>query len=124
MFEFADQRLDEVLLLRVQVALGIPGDMPIAGNWDGWQTTNAHVLTVTANPDIYAITLDQTALSWPNYKFIINPFGTSTGGALVWENIPDRWFQVPGSDTNLPAVFFSNVSNITSVAYSAWSVTQ
>jgi hypothetical protein len=105
--------------LSVQAALGNfnPGNgdtVLVSGNWDGWSITNT--LSVSPDPDIYTITLDQAAGSWPNYKFVINPYGTSSGPALKWEeSIPDRWFQVPGAATNLPVVYFDNVTNVSSV---------
>jgi hypothetical protein len=105
--------------LSVQTALGNfnvgNGDtVLVAGNWDGWVTT--HTMTLTATPNVYSITQDLAAASFPNYKFVINPNGTSTGNALNWE-VPssfgggDRWFQVPAAGTNLPAVFFSDAAN-------------
>jgi hypothetical protein len=105
--------------LSVQTALGNfhPGTdtVLVAGNWDGWVTT--HTLAVTANPDVYSITQNLAAASYPNYKFVINPNGNSTGNALNWE-VPssfggaNRWFQVPASGgTNLPVVYFSDAAN-------------
>jgi len=106
--------------LSVQTALGNftagNGDtVLVAGNWDGYATTNT--LTVSDNPDIYTNTLDLAAASWPNYKFVINPYGTASGSGLKWESPTsfgggDRWFQVPAAGTNLPVVFFSDAADL------------
>jgi hypothetical protein len=63
----------------------------------------------SANPDVYTITNDLAAGSWPNYKFIIKP----ATGNWIWESPAstggqNRWFQVPATGTNLPVVFFSD----------------
>ena len=106
--------------MSVQTALGNfhvgNGDtVLVAGNWDGWVTT--HTMAVTADPNVYSITQNLAGASYPNYRFIINPYGTNTGNALNWE-VPasfgggNRWFQVPSSGgTNLPVVYFSDASN-------------
>ncbi|MGO9585250.1 MAG: hypothetical protein ACLP2Y_03435 [Limisphaerales bacterium] len=87
----------------------------VAGNWDGWLTT--HTMAVSANTNIYTLTLNLTVGSYPDYKFIINPGGDSSGNALNWE-VPssfgggDRYFgYVTAGGTNLPAVYFSDDSN-------------
>jgi hypothetical protein len=107
--------------MSVQTALGTfnaaNGDtVLVAGNWDGWSTTN--VMAVSgANANIYQLTLDLATASYPNYEFVIDPGGDSSGSSLNWE-VPasfggnDRWFQVPASGgANLPAVYFSDASN-------------
>jgi hypothetical protein len=87
----------------------------VAGNWDDWSTTNT--LTASANPDIYTLTLDLAAASYPNYRFVIDPYGDSSGSGLVWE-VPasfggnNRWVEVPAGGTNLPVVYFSDNTNI------------
>lgn len=108
--------------MSVQTALGNfnagNGDtLLVAGNWDNWATT--HVMSATANPDVYALTLNLTANTYPNYKFVINPGGTATGNQLKWEAPAsfgggNRWFQVPPGGTNLPVVFFSDATNLPS----------
>ncbi len=49
-----------------------------------------------------------------NHQFVINP-GGNFAGTLIWEpNViggPNRYFPVPAVNTNLPLVFFNDVSN-------------
>jgi hypothetical protein len=101
--------------MSVQMASGnfVPanGDtVLVSGNWDGWSTTNT--LSVSADTNIYTITLNQTVGNWPNYKFVINPYGNSSGSSLKWESIANRFFQVPTGGTNLPVVYFNNITNV------------
>jgi hypothetical protein len=107
--------------MSVQAALGnfSPGNgdtVLVAGNWDNWATTNT--LTVsTTNANIYQLTVNLAANSYPNYEFVIDPGGTSSGSGLNWE-VPasfgggDRWFEVPAGGTNLPVVYFSDESSV------------
>ncbi len=106
--------------MSVQAALGnfnpANGDtVLVAGNWDGWATTN--VMTLTATPNVYAFTTNLTGGSYPNYEFVIDPGGDSSGNTLQWE-VPasfgggDRWFEVPAGGTNLPTVYFSDDANV------------
>jgi hypothetical protein len=96
----------------------------VSGNWDGWPTT--HTMAVTANPNVYSITQNLAAASFPTYKFIINPNGNSSGNSLNWE-VPastgggNRFFNSPGvptGGTNLPVVYFSDASN--APTYQVW----
>jgi hypothetical protein len=54
--------------------------------------------------------------TFENYQFVINP-GGNFAGTLMWEpNVvggPNRYFPVPAVNTNLPTVFFNDVSNAT-----------
>lgn len=81
----------------------------VAGSWDGWATTNT--MNLSSEPDVYTLTLDLAEGSWPNYKFVINPYGSSSGPNLRWESRENRWFQVPPGGTNLPTVYFNDASS-------------
>ncbi|MDW7980923.1 MAG: carbohydrate-binding module family 20 domain-containing protein, partial [Verrucomicrobiales bacterium] len=81
----------------------------VAGNWNNWATT--HTMTPSSQPDVYTLTLDLAPYSWPNYKFIINPYGSSSGPNLRWESRDNRWFQVPPDGTNLPVVYFNDATS-------------
>ena len=103
--------------MSVQTALGSFN----AGNGDtvwvlglGGDWTNGISMTPSANPDIYTVTTNLSALNWPNYKFVIKP-------AWIWESPAtfggdNRWFQVPAGGTNLPVVYFSDNTNLPSYA--------
>ena len=105
--------------MSVQKAIGNfnPGagdTVAVAGNWNGWITNDT--LAVSVDTNIYTITVNQTAESYPNYKFIINPGGNSPSGSWKWESPSsfgggNRWFQVPAVATNLPVVYYSDVTN-------------
>lgn len=96
--------------MSVQTALGNFN----AGNGDivaveGVSGTTADInMTPSANPDIYTVTNEFSATTWPNYKFVIKPGGA---GSWIWES-NNRWFQVPVGGTNLPVVYFNNVTNM------------
>ena len=107
--------------LSVQTALGNfnagNGDtVLVAGSWDGWTTTNTLAVS-GADPNIYKLTLDLAPASYPNYKFVIDPYGDSRSAGLDWEAPAcfgggNRCFLVPAAGgTNLPAVYFSDASN-------------
>lgn len=69
----------------------------------------------SANPDIYTVTTNLAAGIWPNYKFVIKP----ASGSWIWESPAstgggNRYFQVPAGGTNLPAVYFSDNTNMPS----------
>ncbi len=81
----------------------------VAGNWDGWATTNT--MMPGAQSDVYTLTLYLAEGTWPNYKFVINPYGSSSGPNLRWESRDNRWFQVPPGGTNLPAVYFNDAAS-------------
>ena len=76
----------------------------VAGNWDSWMAT--HTMDVSANPDIYALTLDLPGLSNPMYKFVIQTGGPPT--FAEWESSEIRSFQVPAGGIDLPVVYFNN----------------
>jgi len=115
--------------MSVQTALGNfhvgNGDtVLLSGSFNNWVTTN--VMPVTADPNVYSITQNLAAASFPQWKFIINPNGNSSGTALNWE-VPastgggNRFFTSPGvpaGGTNLPVVYFSDASNAPS--YQVW----
>ncbi len=63
-------------------------------------------MTPSANPDIYTVTNDFSVGTWPNYKFVIKRASSS----WIWEDSA-RWLQVPAGGTNLPVVYFNNVTN-------------
>ncbi len=86
----------------------------VAGNWDSWATTNT--MSPSSQPDVYTLTLDLAEGSWPNYKFVINPYGSSSGPNLRWESGDNRWFQVPPGGTNLPVVYFNDATSAVVVA--------
>jgi len=83
--------------------LGLNGD---------WSTGVAMVPSV-ADTNIWTVTNDLAAGSWPNYKFVIAP----AAGSWIWESPAsfgggNRYFQVPAGGTNLPVVYFSDVTNL------------
>jgi hypothetical protein len=102
--------------MSVQMALGnfnpANGDMVyVSGNWDNWSTTN--LMSASSDTNIYTLTLQQANGTWPTYKFFINPGGSSSGSALVWESFStNRWFALTTSTTNLPVVYFNNVTEV------------
>jgi len=67
------------------------------------------------NSNIYSGTFTTTNATgtFEDYQFVINPGGTFA--SLMWEpNVvggPNRYFPVPAVNTNLPVVFFNDVSN-------------
>jgi hypothetical protein len=77
-----------------------------------------YILTAGAgvNSNIYSGTFTTTndTGTFENYQFVINP-GGNFSGTLMWEpNViggPNRYFPVPAVNTNLPTVFFNDVSN-------------
>jgi hypothetical protein len=72
------------------------------------------------NTNIYSGTFTTTNATgtFENYQFVINP-GGNFASTLIWEpNVvggPNRYFPVPSVDTNLPVVFFNDVSNANQV---------
>ena len=71
------------------------------------------------NSNIYSGTFTSTNATgtFEDYQFVINPGGTFA--SLIWEpNViggPNRYFAVPAVNTNLPVVFFNDVSNASQV---------
>jgi hypothetical protein len=105
--------------MSVQSALGNfnPGNgdgvrvLGLNGDW----TTGITMVPSVANTNIYTVTNSLTALSYPNYKFVITP----TSSSWIWESPAsfgggNRWFQVPTGGTNLPVVYFSDDTNLPS----------
>ncbi|MDW8308105.1 MAG: hypothetical protein RMK20_01880 [Verrucomicrobiales bacterium] len=87
----------------------------VAGSFNGWSTTASPLTRSQSEPDIWEGTFNLTAGTWPNYKFVKQVFGVG----VVWEvngvgpnGDQNRWFQVPGSDTVLPVVYFNNITNV------------
>ncbi|MGA2247625.1 MAG: hypothetical protein ABSH48_21775, partial [Verrucomicrobiota bacterium] len=98
--------------LSVQTALGnfdpATDTVLVSGTFCDWTTTN--VMTATADPNVYSLTFNDTADAtgaYENHKFIIDSAGT-----LNWESIANRYFPVPAGATNLPVVFFNDLSNL------------
>lgn len=103
--------------MSVQSALGnfnaANGDgvrvLGLNGDW----STGITMVPSVANTNIYSVTNSLTALSYPNYKFVITP----ASGPWVWESPANfgggnRYFEVPSGGTNLPAVYFSDNTNL------------
>lgn len=94
--------------LSAQTALGNfhsgAGDtVVLAGDWGGWAPV--HTMSLTANTDVYTLTLDLFPATVPNYKFIIhNP----ASEFYIWETINNRTFEVPSGGINLPEVYFND----------------
>jgi hypothetical protein len=127
---FAVQTTTYQVDMSVQITLGNfhPGTDTIfvAGDFSSpnWQQTIADGATnfilapSGGNPNIYVGTFNDVhaPADFENHKFIINPGGNFS--ALNWENVSgggNRFFQVPAGATNLPVVFFSDVTNASSV---------
>jgi hypothetical protein len=98
----------------------------ISGNfsnpdWQSGATTVATNYILTPNgvdPDIYEGTfaIDVATGGWENHQFVINPNNAFIAPQLKWEGaVGNRFFQVPNTDTNLPVVFWNNVTNATVV---------
>jgi hypothetical protein len=107
--------------MSVQTALGYfntnNGDTVwVLGLGSDW--ANGISMTQSANPDIYTVTTNLSAGTFPQYKFVIKP----TSSSWIWENLPgggNRYFQAPGvpsGGTNLPVVYFSDNTNLPSYA--------
>jgi hypothetical protein len=103
------------LNMSVQSALGnfnaANGDgvrvMGLNGDW----ATGITMVPSATNANIYTVTNDLTAGTWPSYKFAITP----TSSAWIWESVTgggNRYFQVPAGGTNVPAVYFSDNSTL------------
>jgi hypothetical protein len=76
-----------------------------------------YILTLVPGTTNYTGTFTSTNVtgSYENYQFVINP-GGNFAGTLIWEpNViggPNRYFPVPAVNTNLPLVYFNDVSNV------------
>ena len=104
--------------MSVQAALGNfnPGNgdgVRVLGLNSDW-TTGVTLVPSSTDTNIYTVTNDLTAGSWPNYKFVITP----GSGSWIWESPAsfsggNRYFQVPAAGgTNLPVVYFSDNTNL------------
>ena len=88
----------------------------VAGDWN-WNLNAAPSLTpIGTNANVYFGTVNVTSTigTTVNYKFIILPFsGNTTWEGIVGPGGPsgNRQFVFPGVATNLPTVFFNNVTN-------------
>jgi len=110
--------------MSVQTALGqfdaTAGDyVVVGGDFNSW-STSAFVLTQTStNADVWQGTVDLTASSYPNYKFIM--IRSSQTPTTVWEidglgsgGAQNRWFGVGTSDQVLSVVYFNNINTVPS----------
>lgn len=100
------------LNMSVQIAMGRFNPdtdlVYLAGTFNNWSTTSHLMTRNEANPDLWEITVDLPADTWPNYKYVLLRAGTG----FVWETRPNRWFQVPSSATVLDAVFYDDISEV------------
>lgn len=110
--------------MSVQTALGNfhPGvdTVLVSGTFCNWTTTNVMTATV-ADTNVYTLAFNDTADAvggYEDHKFVINPNGNSSGASLNWESIPNRYFQVPAVGTNLPTVFFNDLTSVPSTPVS------
>jgi len=78
-----------------------------------------YILTLVPGTTNYTgtFTVTNATGTFEDYQFVINPGGTFA--SLIWEpNViggPNRYFSVPAVNTNLPLVFFNDVSNANQV---------
>ncbi|HTQ52383.1 MAG TPA: CBM20 domain-containing protein [Candidatus Acidoferrales bacterium] len=89
----------------------------VAGNpLNNW-TTGAFILTQSpTNADLYVGTFSVTNVgSTTSFKYVDNNTGIGNGG---WETTPNRTTMVPASGTNLPVVFWNNVTNLGNLSLS------
>jgi len=76
-----------------------------------------YILTVVPGTTNYTgtFTVTNDVGTYEDHQFVINP-GGNFSGTLIWEpNViggPNRYFPVPAVSTNLPVVFFNDVSNV------------
>ncbi len=81
-----------------------------AGTFDNWSATEFALTNSPANTNIYSGTyndVNESPGATVQYKFIIS----STTSGLNWEGINNRSFTLPSVNTNLPVVFFNNLTN-------------
>lgn len=87
----------------------------VSGTFNSW-SPNATLLSPSpTNADIWEATVDLTAGSWPNYKFIKYRSGSGT----EWEadgvgpgGSKNRYVQVPSADAALDVVYFNNITEV------------
>jgi hypothetical protein len=90
--------------------------MYVAGDTlNNWSENTTLLTQSVEDTNIWEVTVDLAAGSFPNYKFVKQRFGVG----FVWEDDgvgpngnQNRWFQVPATGTNLPAVYFNNLSQV------------
>jgi hypothetical protein len=107
--------------MSIQMALGNfnPGSgdtLEVAGTMTSSAWTVFTTLTVSpTNSNLYDVTINdvETAGNYENHKFIIDVGGT--GATRNWESIGNRFYQVPATATNLPTVFFNDVSTVNNI---------
>jgi arabinogalactan endo-1,4-beta-galactosidase len=77
-------------------------------------TTTATLSPSGSDPDVYGGTFNNNVATGgtENHKFIINPGGNSSSGALIWESGNNRSFQVTAANQTLPVVYFNNLTNL------------
>lgn len=114
--------------MSVQMALGnfnpASDTVFISGNFSSpnWQqsatdgSTNYILAPSSGDANIYVGTFNivNSVDSSESHQFVINPGGNFSN--LQWETgVGDRSFRVPATDTNLPVVFWNNVTNASSI---------
>jgi len=104
----------------VQAAMGLFDPVNdfvyVAGDTiNSWSENTTQLTQSGTDTNIWEVTVDLAAGSWPNYKFVKQVFGVG----FTWEvdgvgpnGDKNRWFQVPATDTSLPAVYFDNISEV------------
>ena len=86
-------------------------------------STNYILAPSGGNPNIYvgAFIITNVPGTFENHQFVINPLGDFSG-TLIWEpgivGGGNRFFAVPTVNTNLPVVFFNDVTNANSLVAS------
>lgn len=87
----------------------------LAGTFTSWEESPILLSPTATNALVFETTVDLAAGSFPNFKYLKNRFGIGD----QWEvngvgpdGAQNRWFQVPATDTNLPAVYFNNITNV------------
>jgi hypothetical protein len=82
---------------------------------NGWSENTTMLTQSVSDTNIWEVTVDLAAGTWPNYKFIKQRFGVG----FVWEvdgvgpnGDDNRWFQVPATSTNLDVVYFDNITQV------------
>jgi hypothetical protein len=100
--------------MRVQREIGkfIPADDQVvaAGSFDNWSPGQFVLTNSPANPDVYSGVFEeipQAPGATVEYKFII---ASATAGAN-WESGNNRTFIMQVGGTNLPVVYFNNLTN-------------
>jgi hypothetical protein len=103
--------------MSVQEALGafVPGNVTVAGDAiNGWSGTASPLTQSVANPNLWIGTFNVTNPigSTVNFKFTMNNGSTWENNGVGPGGAQNRQFIMPGSATNLPVVFFNNITNV------------